>query len=170
MDLPDLVEHLDWVNLMAYDLAGSWSSVTGHHAPLYGTLSVDTAVQAYLSLGVPPEKLVVGVPFYGRGFAGTSGLGQSFSGMPTGTWEAGVFDYSHLMSLMSDPEWSRSWDDTAKAPTAYSATQQVLVSYEDEESLGLKLDYIDEQGLLGVMSWELSSDDAVLSEQIGAWR
>ena len=170
MDLPALAEPLSFINLMAYDFNGSWSSVTGHNAALYGDLSVDTATQTYLAAGVPPEKLVIGVAFYGRGFAATSGLGQPFTGVPAGTWEDGVFDYKDLVSRLADPEWVVSWDDTAKVPTAYSGTQQVLISYDDTQSIEAKLDYIDDQGLRGVMAWELSADGGVLSAQLGAWR
>ena len=74
------------------------------------------------------------------------------------------------MSRLADPEWVVSWDDTAKVPTAYSGTQQVLISYDDIQSIEAKLDYVDAQGLRGVMSWELSADGGALSAPIGDWR
>ncbi|CAG8718572.1 8504_t:CDS:2, partial [Acaulospora morrowiae] len=63
--LRELSRYLDFLNLMAYDFAGSWSSVTGHQSNLYGKdISVDRAVSDYLAAGVPPEKIVIGMPMY----------------------------------------------------------------------------------------------------------
>src|SRR5207245_2285355 len=83
---------------------GGWEQVTGFHAPLFASpkdatkdetirkqFNVDAAVQAYLKAKVPPEKLNVGVPFYGRGW---SGVGKDNNGLfqkaakepPKGTW------------------------------------------------------------------------------------
>lgn len=86
-----LFSYLDFWNLMAYDFAGSWSDVTSHQAQLYGHSSepsVDGAVQFYRRQGVRADKLVVGMPLYGRSFAKTDGLGHKFSGVGEGTWEA----------------------------------------------------------------------------------
>lgn len=56
---------------------GSWEIKNNFHSPLYvdpsiknweNTLSVDFAIQYWLKKGCPREKLVMGVPFYGRGF------------------------------------------------------------------------------------------------------
>ena len=170
MDLPDLAGPLDWINLMAYDLNGSWSPTTGHNAALFAPtgatgdaaiLTVDNAVQTYLAAGVPPEKLVLGVPFYGRGFAavGADGIGQAFTGMPAGTWEPGNLEFGDLdANYVGTSDWVRTWDDGAKVPSLYSASEQVWISYDDTESFGHKIDYIVDQGLGGAMFWELSND------------
>lgn len=63
-------KYLDFVNIMTYDMA----NVPYHHAALYASDNTegccDGAVKAHVEAGVPIEKLVLGVPFYGRG--GTS--------------------------------------------------------------------------------------------------
>ena len=74
---PALFTYLDFATVQGYDLAGAWDPVTGHQSNLYTTasspFSVDLAIDTYLSLGAPAGKLVVGIPFYGRGWAGVGG-------------------------------------------------------------------------------------------------
>ncbi|MCX7840853.1 MAG: glycoside hydrolase family 18 protein, partial [Anaerolineae bacterium] len=161
---------LDWINLMTYDFAGSWSSTTGHNAPLYAsafaksaqTYNGNAAVQAYLAAGVPSEKIVFGVPFYGRGWkevaSANNGLFQKFNGVPQGTRGGGAFDYRDLKKNYL-PTFARFWDDTAQVPWLYDATTRTMISYDDPESLARKVEYVVTNKLGGVMIWEISTDD-----------
>jgi len=172
LDIPGLAESLDWINVMSYDLHGGWESTTNFNAPLYPSstspdpdeayLNVDAALQTYLAAGVPPDKLVMGLPFYGRGWAGVSsadlGLYGSATGLPQGTWEDGVFDYSHIVELLTDTAWVQSVHPETMVPWLYNATKSVFISYDDPDSFGHKLDYVEANSLGGVMFWELSSD------------
>lgn len=77
--------HLSFWNLMSYDFEGSWSTATGHQANLRGgPNSVERAVGFYRGRGVRADKLVIGIPLYGRSFANTSGIGQPFQGVGQG--------------------------------------------------------------------------------------
>jgi len=167
---------VDWINVMAYDFAGGWETTTGHHAPLYSpegpdapnpsTLwSVDGALNQYLAAGVQPEKLVVGVPFYGRGWVGVPstnlGLNQSANGLPQGTWESGMFDYWDLMEKITrQPEVYQVYDDTASRSSFLYAPNdnRLWVTFDDRFSMQRKVDYIKANQLGGVMFWELSGD------------
>jgi chitinase len=174
MDLPDLAVPLDWINLMTYDFEGSWSPATGFNAPMSAPAgatgnaalaNTEGAIQTYLAAGVPPQKIVMGLPFYGRGFAGVgdtnSGLGQPFSGVPSGTWEAGMFDYHDLVTnYISNAAYTRYFDNDTLVPWLHSSSLQVMISYDDAESFGHKLDYIIDNSLGGAMFWELSGDTA----------
>lgn len=169
-DLPAMMEHLDWVSVMAYDFNGGWNRTTGHNAPLHRstgdpgepTWNVEDAVGAWLAAGVEPDQLVVGMPMYGRGWSGVpatnDGLWQSSTGLPTGTWEAGVFDWSDLDQNYL-PRMERHWSDEAKVPWLYDATSGVFISYDDAESLSWKAAFVRDRGLRGGMVWDLSSDD-----------
>lgn len=66
---------------MAYDFHGKWERETGHNAPLYAPssdsewrkqLSVDNAASLWTRLGAPKDKLVIGMPTYGRTFTLTN--------------------------------------------------------------------------------------------------
>ena len=168
----DLIhQYLDWINLMSYDFHGGWSPVTNFNSALYDSgegppgysgWNTHSAVQAYIAAGVPREKLQIGLPFYGRGWAGVSnandGLFQSFSGLPSGTWEAGMFDYSDVVENYVTPT-TRHWHEAASVPWFYDPNTGVMISYDDEESIAAKVNYVLDEGLGGVMFWEFSGDD-----------
>ncbi len=173
LELAKIAQHLDWINLMTYDFHGGWENRTGFNAALYADpddptaqsdlLNVDATAKAYLAAGIPPDKLVIGVPFYGRGWSGVTnvnkGLYQSASGVPQGTWEAGMFDY-HDLKQNYLPTYTRSWNFAARVPWLYNPDTRIMISYDDPESLAQKIDYVKNKGLGGVMIWELSGDDA----------
>ena len=162
---------LDWINVMTYDLHGAWENRTNHHAALEGApgdpLTVRAAMDAYLAAGVPRDKLVVGLPFYGLSWKGVpnvnNGLAQSSTGAATGTWDTtGMFDYWDIeQRLAAQPTAYRKYrDTTAKSPWVYAPTLQggLFITYEDRESIALKGDYINSQNFRGAMFWELSGD------------
>jgi len=168
LELDKISPLVDWINVMAYDLHGQWEKTTNFNAALYSrpgvTISVDSGVKTYLVGKVPADKLVIGIPLYGRGYASVSsgtkndGLDQPFMGMPKGSWEDGVFDYKDLRSTHVS-KMTRRWDDVAKVPWLFDATSKVFISYEDKESVALKGQYIYDHGLGGGMFWELSGED-----------
>ncbi len=97
LELEQIHKYLNWINLMTYDFHGAWDSTTNFNSPLYKSSSdpspdpvvreqfnVDAAVQAYLAAGVPPKKLTVGVPFYGRGWQGVPDVNHGLFQPATG--------------------------------------------------------------------------------------
>jgi chitinase len=168
LQLDQIHPYLDWINVMAYDFYGAWSSTTGFHAALYPnpddpgsqTANASTAVQQYLDGGVPPEKIVLGAPLYGHGWANVPetnhGLWNSFNGVPDTSSGEGTYVYGLIANLDG---YERYWDDTAQAAWLYNPTTQVMISYEDPQALQAKAAYVRELGLGGMMFWELSHDD-----------
>lgn len=179
VELAGISRHLDWLNLMAYDFHGSWDKVTNCHSALYATaadpgpdsLNVHAAVQGYLAAGVPADKIMLGLPFYGRGWAGVPdvdhGLYQPSTHLPKGTWDKGFFDYKDLAkNRVHQSGYLRYWHEEAQVPWLYSPSAETFIIYDDPESLGLKADYARELGLGGVMFWELSADDGSLLDTL----
>lgn len=178
LELPQVAAPLDWINLMAYDFHGAWDSTTGHNAALAAQAgdpstdpevrehwNVSSAVDGFLAAGVPGSQLVLGVPFYGRSFAGVIGGDDGLYGTATGpgpgTWEPGVVEWADIRDhYLTDPAWVRRWDVEAQVPWLYNATTNEFVSYDDAESLALKRGFALRRGLSGVMIWEMNSDDA----------
>ena len=185
-ELEKMSQYVDWFNVMTYDYHGLWENTTNHNAPLYASEDdpsyfrdkyvIDYTIQSYLSAGVSPDQLVLGVPLYGYGWQGVGsenyGLYQSSTGAAPGTWEAGSYDYSHIVQLLEDyPEsYSVHWDDEAGVPYVYStANGGMFITFENEQSVQLKIDYVMEHELGGMFFWELSADadgDDSLVEQV----
>jgi chitinase len=177
LELDRVAALVDWLNLMAYDFHGGWSPLTNFNAPLYASstdptkdevvrkkFNVDAAVKAYRAAKVPADKIVVGVPFYGRGWAGVKDVNDGLyqprgPNLPKGTWEAGVFDYKDLAANYVG-KLKRHWHAEAKVPWLFDARRGLMISYDDPESLRLRAEYVRQNGLGGVMFWELSADDA----------
>ena len=182
LEVAGLAKHLDWINVMAYDYNGSWSERTGFNAPLHSSsndnqLNCATTVQTYLKAGLPRDKLVVGVPFYGRSWKGVTpeqhGLHQPHQGAAKGSWEPGSIDYKDLQKNYVGL-YTRHWHADAKVPWLYDNTSKTMVSYDDVDSISDKARFVAKQRLGGIMIWELSQDTAdkqsllnVISDTLG---
>jgi chitinase len=162
LPLKDIASTLDYINLMAYDYAGSWDTVSGHQANLYPNpannnstpYSTDAAVADYIRAGVPAKKIVLGMPIYGRSFQNTAGLGQPFNGIGQGSWEAGVWDYKALPKAGA----SVVYDSVAGATYSYDPATKELISFDTADMITKKVAYLKQKGLGGSMFWEASAD------------
>jgi len=169
-DLKAMGEVLDFVNLMTYDMGTAFSTASTFNAPLREVANdplppelrrannVEGAVEFYLQHGVPADKLVLGVPFYGRGFrvkdATNDGLYQPY----TEPYAAG--DWRDIKSkLLKDPKWTQHWHDVAQTPYLFNGDEKIFVSYEDAKSIALRSQLAKQHGLRGVFMWELTGDD-----------
>ncbi|KAF9268255.1 hypothetical protein L218DRAFT_604353 [Marasmius fiardii PR-910] len=153
--IKEMDQYLDLWNMMAYDFAGSWDKVAGHQANLYGEpISAHRAVTHYINHGVAPKKIIVGIPLYGRSFLNTEGPGAPFSGVGSGTWESGVYDYRTLPL----PGSYVMRDEDAKASWTFDYSKKEMISYDSEEVAKWKGEWIRRMGFGGSMFWELSGD------------
>lgn len=151
---------LNWINIMTYDFSGGWSSVTGHNANLFGTKkdsgAVDIAVKDYLDGGVPANKIVVGVPFYGYGWVvaktDNNGMYQAVSAKAKGKFEAGQDKYD----LVKTKPGKVFRDDVTKSAWKFDGKE--VWTFDDAETMKTKVEYVKKNKLAGVMVWELSGD------------
>ena len=170
-DIPNVAANVDFVNLMTYDLHGSWDQKTGIHAALYAhptettsyqrQLNVDSCVQYWLTQGTPREKLIVGIPMYGRTMTLSNptqnGIGASISGPGLAgkytNQETGFLGYNEIC----ENKWPRIWQSTQQVPYASNGDQ--WVGYDDVESVTTKSNYILKNNLGGAMIWSIETAD-----------
>lgn len=142
IDFKSCIQYMDFVNVMAYDMGGP----TQHHAALYpsdisGSCTSSEAVQKHLEAGVPREKLVMGVPFYGKGKRGDEGLRQ--------------FNRTGIL-----PQgYERRWDEKGMVPYLVNDKGEFVWGYENTRSLAAKCKYILDNKLRGGMYWDYASDN-----------
>jgi len=170
---PNTLKHISWkefgdsvdyVNLMAYDLAGTWTKHAAHNANLYPTtdfvnkddLDVDGSVKLVLEkYKLPPGKLLLGVPFYGKQFS-VDKMGQP---VPAGALHPGdPIDYSAVAQLAASGDYKKLWDNGAHIPYLERASGGHVVSYDDEKAIAEKCKYVKDKGLAGVLTWSLGTD------------
>lgn len=173
LSLNEMADVLDWFNLMGYDFNEMQPQLTSHHSGLFAWpanpklnsdagkyANSDAAVRWYLDHGVPPEKIVLGLPFYGQVWANVpdenNGLFEPYAGRPG---EDGTLSYREIEQGYL-PTYARYWDDQAKVPWLYDETAKTMISYEDPESIAAKAKYVIEKHLGGMMFWDLGQDDS----------
>ena len=149
VDYKSCVQYLDFVNVMAYDMGGA----PKHHAALYRSKHVfwncaSECVVAHRKAGVPDSKIVLGMPFYGRGKEG---------------------EYMKYRDL-GKQTLKKKWDNIAKAPYLADEKGELAIGYEDPHSIATKCAYIKEQGLRGAMYWEYADDNEQGDLQRAVWQ
>ncbi|KFF05615.1 T9SS-translocated chitinase ChiA [Flavobacterium reichenbachii] len=213
----DISTYCDYITYFGYDFGGNWYDKTCYNAPLYASgntndplygaaqsESLDELTNQYLNvIGFPANKLIMGLPFYGKKFdhVANNGTNPNLPGLfvsaprdivpgctnpqnPIGTWDgSGACERSgsiEICDLVGNPVtnshayldpntmqvtpaaasagWVRYFDNTTKVPYLYNSTLKQFISYEDKQSMDLKVQYIKSKNLAGGMIWELSQD------------
>ncbi|XP_041971421.1 chitinase-3-like protein 1 [Aricia agestis] len=174
-DIPSISKYLDFINVMTYDMYGPWEAVVLHNSPLHrgegqeneareDVNSADVSLDYWLSQGCPPEKLLMGVPFYGHTFK-LADASQSSVGAPSAgagiagpfTQEAGIIGYNEFCDMLQTQSWDVRYDPKAKVP--YAVLGNDWVSYDDVDSMAKKVEYAISRGIGGVMLWSIETDD-----------
>jgi chitinase len=171
-----LQDKFDQINIMTYELSGPWPGwITWHNAPVYDggywfpstgepVPSGNELVDDFLSAGIHPSKLGIGIEFYGAVWSGGSGTttggvtepGQSWTDAPSRE----MIPYYEVMDTYYQSERYR-WDDAALAPylsiDEYGSTNDKFISYDDETSCYEKINYVRNKGIGGVIVFELGA-------------
>jgi chitinase len=158
--------YLDFVQLMTYDMRGGFQTLTGHHTNLYTPtgdlfrISTDASVLMFCQAGVPRDKIVVGAAFYSRMWKEVPNRNLGLYQMAPSAGGYGP-DFTKLTADYIDRNgYVRYWDDEAKAPFLFNGSS--FITYDDEESLQHKCDYVRNGGLAGIMFWEYGCDETHL--------
>jgi chitinase len=143
----------DQVNIMTYDLVYGPRS-TWHNSPLSGGAgefySADRAAREYAAAGVPKSKIGIGIDFSGYVYSGATDPKQPY------TNRSGRTSYTQIMSEHFSEQAYR-WDEEAQAPYLSISDQQMFVTYENEELILRKIDFVRTEEYGGVIIWEPSA-------------
>jgi len=176
IEVAKIVPLLDFINVMTYDYH------TGFHyahfnAPLYAVandptpdLTIDSTMRVFGNSGVPAQKLLIGIPFFGRAFGGVANVNGGLlqpAPTPPKDWRDSDGDWRRIAATrLRDPRYVRHWETKARVPWLYDATSKNWISYDDPESVRAKMDYVREHSFGGVVIWELLADDGQLMRAI----
>lgn len=165
-DMREASKWLDGVNLMCYDWYNEVEPNTGHDSPLFTNpadpkgISIAASVQKNLAAGVPPEKLIIGVPFYGREWTGVGptnhGLWQPIT--PSAPAPIPTPIYAQIAPLVNAQGYTRFWDNTSQAPFLYNASTRTFITYNDAQAELARAKFVREHHLGGMMFWEYTGD------------
>ncbi len=146
IDHKRMAPYVSYVNVSGYNLNIPKDGKPGkHQSPLYpskkfGEWSILRSVEKHIDLGVPQEKILVGIPFYERGK----------SPFPTYA-ECRQFDrYTNGLTL--------EWDEEAQVPYYADKNGDLVAGFDDERSIKAKFDFIRANGLNGVFVWHYGGD------------
>lgn len=137
----EMMPYLDYVNVSGYNLRVK----DGHQSNLYsseisGDWSVDKSITRHIIKGVPPEKILLGIPFFGRGR-------EPF---PSYIEDYKIERYNSGSKLM--------WDDKAKVPYYANEEGGIVLGFDDSDSVQIKCQYSKDRNLGGVFYWNYDAD------------
>lgn len=177
----EVMKYANYMNVMTYDLAGGGSPFTAHHTNLgafnfddiKGTpahefisksnrkispRSAESIVDFCKNIGVKPEQIIIGGAFYGRAWKGVGPENNGLYQKNKGVW-IGWAQYANIRNKYEGKGgFTEYWDSLAKAPYLYNATDSLFISYDNPKSVKLKAKYVKDNGLGGIMFWQLTDD------------
>ena len=164
IEVQEISRILDYMSIMTYDLFGPWGAISNHNSALYGPQQGDSArcLDGAFKLyhrthQIPEEKLNLGVAFYGHSYANCVEIYAEHQGADATLFqEEGGIDYSDIAKYAK--RFDRRWDQKAQVPYLVSEQRKIVVSFDDEESIGLKADYVLQHNARGLIIWPLMGD------------
>ena len=166
-EVKEISKALDFINLMTYDMYGSWDDYTGHNSnsnPNAFPHNVDLTVKTWIEKGAPANKLVLGLSTYGRNYRladqcewyiGSEARGAGESGKYTNS--DGFLAYYEICNVKWDNHMCTK-SSSANAP--YGSVGDNFIAYDDQESIAYKVNNIMKKyAMKGYMFWALDLDD-----------
>nr|KAG5699922.1 hypothetical protein BaRGS_018221 [Batillaria attramentaria] len=169
-----IVKYMDFMLLMTYNYHGQWEKRTGHHSPLWkhrkdppgeqSELYQNWSINFWLDMGVPKEKLVVGLATYGMSFTlvdpdqhGVHAPANGGGRMGRYTKETGILSYYEICQNILNSGWQTGWIDDQGVPYVYGGNQ--WAGFDDIDSIKMKADNIVKRDLAGAFVWSVEMDD-----------
>ncbi|MDR1665143.1 MAG: hypothetical protein LBR83_09530, partial [Clostridiales bacterium] len=193
-DYAAVAPYVDRINIMTYDMSGSWSPGAYHQAGLYPGpymegegVSASEVAEHLIGLGVDPGKINIGSPLYSHGWSVPSSVtegtdAQIAAGALGQQKTENVSDkqWYDLRALELTEGWVTGYDSVSGAAYLYnvnpsSPSYQSFHSYESYRSIQAKTNYINSMNLGGIIVWDTAGDSenfAMISRMakgLGIW-
>ncbi|KAI3973714.1 hypothetical protein MKX01_031134 [Papaver californicum] len=176
-----IASNVDFVNLMCYDYAGYWdTSRTGSISALYSNngskYCTSYGIQEWIESGMPPEKLVMGLPLYGRTWKlkdqNDNGIGAAAvdTGPEDTKYDQGYMLYYNVVTFNDNRNATEVYDEETESYYSYSGTD--WISYDGEKSIQAKVKYAKDHHLGGYFFWAIGQDsrNSLITAASTAWR
>jgi len=158
-----LLQTMDWINVMTYDMAGEWTDYAGHHSPLFASSkqpgsprSTELSMKYLIERGMPANRLALGIPLYGKGFPVSEPYASTKNKAQGRRAPGGA--YNRLAQLQKEQGWTRQLDNETISPWLVAPDRSAVIGYDDPESVALKTEWAMKTGLRGVFFWEITGD------------
>ena len=163
-DLKTLSRYTHDLGIMGYDMHWNSEKTTNLHSSLFHDPADPSqppadkhyaayAVQDFLRAGVPARKIILGVPFYGKGWTGVSDTNHGLY-QPARDASKSPPEYRNLKALPTGAD--RQFYPKLATCSIWNSGE--FFSYDCPEALQLKMQYIRQHHLGGVMFWEMGQD------------
>lgn len=187
MNYGEIAKPVDFVNVMSYAFHGAWDGVNmSHHTNVYApafrkdeyttqNYNCRREIDDLFAQGVPKSKMVLGAVTFGRGWAGVPDapgtdvfLGKGVPGTHPGPqtekdkyWlGVSLVMYSQIVAeLTPENGWSHRYDEQAEAPFIYKKETGELLTYDNPRSVAKKCEIVMAEGLAGIFSWKMDTDN-----------
>lgn len=169
-DIPNIAKSVDAINLMTFDYAGAWQKKIGFVSPLHSDRQPDVkaAIDLFIESGAPIEKLILGIPFYGRTFVAKneyqSNIGdesENFGFSGPFIQDKRILGYNEFCKMKNEKPWIFQFNTGASQMLGkFSENERMnVVTFETPRSVANKVKFAMENGLLGVWAWSVDTDD-----------
>ena len=157
--MPLVSPSVDFINLMAYDFYGPWTEYSGHHGQLQTPRypsdrqirpSGSSAITYLLDREFPANKILLGIPVYGRSFLGVDNIWQRYTGH---AGEEGTFEYRDLPR-----PGAKEHVVEAQAAAYCVGGDGGFVTYDNPKTVHIKAKFAKELKLGGLFYWTGTAD------------
>ncbi|KAF3795997.1 Chitinase-3-like protein 1 [Nymphaea thermarum] len=164
-----MAQSVDWVNAMCFDYQGSNREEQDHtkaHAALFNPnsqLSTSYGIDSWMDAGLPSNKLVMGIPLYGRSWIlknkeknGIGAAAVAFGPRQRLSNQTGVMAYSEIQKFLQDKDATLMYDNSTVS--AYSYAGDLWVSFDSQGVVAEKISFAKQNRLLGYFLWPITFD------------
>jgi hypothetical protein len=172
--------------IITYTDVGYNGNVLEHEAAAFGsdTNNLNALIDAFVNMGAHKSQISVFVYPHGISSKRVNCQEDVEAGCPSEGFGSVIYlenslfvkeknylpqyhDRSTVCRVTQDPEWTKKYDEAAQVPYAFNSEQ--WLTYDDEQSIKVKIDLIKEKGIAGVTIYPLNFDDVYNSCGYGAY-